>query len=225
METLKILSETPLALGCVLRTEIIKSPGFDAIIISDHASDLEIENITNNLSTPPQKLTMTSGYNSENQYIGNEEISRFLCIDKGIYPEYRTKNSGCCSIGFCKAENKWYGWSHRAIYGFGINSVCKKGDCGYQASNPDSFGVEVMNFFVGSEYHLNTKYIPSVNSDGKRGVKVTALYSNGVPNEKLRGTIYEHFEPYPEVFGRGEWIAETLDDAKQMAIDFAEGVS
>lgn len=60
------------------------------------------------------------------------------------------------SIGFSEKEQKWYGWSHRAIYGFGIGSKVKKGDCGYK---------------------------------GKA------------------------------------WTAKTLDDAKQMAKDFADAVS
>ena len=36
------------------------------------------------------------------------------------------------SIGFSEKEQKWYGWSHRAIYGFGVGSKIKKGDCGYK---------------------------------------------------------------------------------------------
>jgi len=35
----------------------------------------------------------------------------------------------------------------------------------------------------------------------------------------------EHFHAYPKVWGKGAWTAVTLDDAKQMASDFAEGVS
>ncbi len=34
-----------------------------------------------------------------------------------------------CSIGFHPVEQKWYGWSHRARYGFGIGDVVKEGDC------------------------------------------------------------------------------------------------
>lgn len=60
------------------------------------------------------------------------------------------------SIGFSEKEQKWYGWSHRAIYGFGIGSKVKKGDCGYKGN---------------------------------------------------------------------AWTAKTLDDAKQMAKDFADAVS
>ena len=32
------------------------------------------------------------------------------------------------------------------------------------------------------------------------------------------------FAPYPDDFGRGEWTAATMADARQMAGDFAEGV-
>lgn len=56
-------------------------------------------------------------------------------------------------------------------------------------------------------------------------MKVTWSYRDNVPNEKLRGRI-DGVDVYPlEEWGRGEWTAETLEDAKQMAIDFAEGVS
>ena len=37
-------------------------------------------------------------------------------------------------VGFSPAEGKWYGWSHRAIYGFCIGSTCKKGDAHYTES-------------------------------------------------------------------------------------------
>ena len=35
----------------------------------------------------------------------------------------------------------------------------------------------------------------------------------------------EAFEPFPKVYGKGEWVAETLEDAKQMAKIFAGDVS
>ena len=31
-------------------------------------------------------------------------------------------------LGFSEKEQKWYGWSHRAIHGFGIGDTVKKGD-------------------------------------------------------------------------------------------------
>ena len=33
------------------------------------------------------------------------------------------------NVGFSEKEKKWYGWSHRAIFGFGIGSEVKEGDC------------------------------------------------------------------------------------------------
>lgn len=61
-------------------------------------------------------------------------------------------------VGFSPTEKKWWGWSHRGAYGFGVGDKMKKGDAGY---------------------------IPS----------------------------------------KGAWTAKTMEDAKQMAVDFAEGVS
>ncbi len=37
--------------------------------------------------------------------------------------------SGPEQIGFDPKTQKWYGWSHRGIYGFGIGHTVKKGDC------------------------------------------------------------------------------------------------
>ena len=48
------------------------------------------------------------------------------------------------SIGFSEKEQKYYGWSHRAIYGFGIGDIVKEGDViaesfsvGFEAKNLD----------------------------------------------------------------------------------------
>lgn len=83
------------------------------------------------------------------EFLMKHGIEKLQCHDK---------SGNTASIGFGSKENKWYGWSHRAVYGFGIGSIVKKGCCGYEAE-------------------------------------------------------------------RGEWTAETLDDAKQMACDFAESIS
>ena len=79
-----------------------------------------------------------------------------------------------CSIGFNKSKKKWYGWSHRALFGFGIGDKVKKGDvCASPGSIP--------------EY------------------------------------IAEH--PEEDVSLPVGFKAKTLDDAKLMAIAFADGVS
>ena len=80
--------------------------------------------------------------------VGMEKDLEFL-LKKGIteqiqdgYGEPRT-----CCIGFNPVEQKWYGWSHRAIFGFGIGSKCKKGDCGYNAPNEEEYIEQVYRFW------------------------------------------------------------------------------
>jgi len=63
---------------------------------------------------------MTVAYNHDGDYIGNSKTAHFLCVKKGILPEKAHKKDRVCSIGFCKKEQKWYGWSHRAIFGFKV---------------------------------------------------------------------------------------------------------
>ena len=61
--------------------------------------------------------------------------------------------------------------------------------------------------------------------DGKLGVYVEYTYDDKVPNKQMRDKISGIFSEYPKKWGKGEWMAKTLEDAKQMAIDFAESVS
>ena len=42
----------------------------------------------------------------------------------------RPKDIHKIPIGFSEQEQKWYGWSHRAIHGFKIGDKCKEGDLG-----------------------------------------------------------------------------------------------
>lgn len=78
-------------------------------------------------------VIMKSAYTSDGHYIGNSVDAYRLIVSRGIAPELRPSPDGechgsVCSIGFNEAEQKWYGWSHRAIFGFGIGHIIKKGD-------------------------------------------------------------------------------------------------
>jgi hypothetical protein len=42
---------------------------------------------------------------------------------RGIKPELADTDHSVCSIGFCERDQKWYGWSHRGICGFGIGDM------------------------------------------------------------------------------------------------------
>lgn len=139
MKVLKILSELVMKAGYVLRRELRESPC--------------------NGDAP---FEMTSAYTPRGEYIGDPKTAYRLCVRRGIQPELARPDDFVCTIGFSRHDGKWYGWSHRAIYGFRIRSKCRKGTCQY------------------TPRHLG---------------------------------------------GRGPWTAKTVADARQMAIDFARGVS
>lgn len=61
-----------------------------------------------------------AAYTPTGDYIGDPRMAYILVVKYGIKPELRTDHSNVCTIGFCEREQAWYGWSHRAICGFGI---------------------------------------------------------------------------------------------------------
>lgn len=172
-------------------------------------------------------LMKKSAYNLDGEYIGESRWAYRLANRYGVTYTEKVCDEHCVvSIGFSEKENKWYGWSHRAIFGFGIGSRCKKGDCGYNAANKKDFIESCVSFWsderCGCE-NITSKEIR--NEEGYLGVEITWTYNDSIPNIMLRGAIETQFTPYPRKWGRGEWEAKTLADAKQMAIDFANGVS
>jgi len=79
-----------------------------------------------------QVITLEVAYTKTGDYIGDEKTAKYLCNEHGIVPEIHGIKEDVhqpCSIGFCEREQKWYGWSHRAIYGFGIGDTVEEGDC------------------------------------------------------------------------------------------------
>ena len=201
-----------------------------------------------------EPITMTVARTPDGAYIGNKDWAEKLCDKWGIKPELRSPELSVCSIGFNEKEEKWYGWSHRAIYGFGVGSKVKKGDCAFTADNPEEMIDDWVNFFCDF-----------IKDDERRAQRMTecreqcwvakdrsGIYINhaswvdqfgNIPMVKpqdledvLTGKVdvSEVAENLPEDWGsgisfrpigRGEWTAETLEDAKQMASDFAEGVA
>ena len=59
----------------------------------------------------------------DGSYIGTRDYAKRLCDDRGIKPERAQANHRVASVGFCAKESKWYGWSHRAMYGFSVGSI------------------------------------------------------------------------------------------------------
>lgn len=138
----------------------------------DYGYELRTELVKMNVEDEPMK--MVNAYSLSGSYIGNPKTAYTICIKRGIKPETYTKEDRTCSIGFCKKENKWYGWSHRAMYGFTIGDKVEKGDC-------------------------------------------TA--SSGYTDEYIK----EH--PQKDLSLPVGFTSKTMDDARRMAIAFAESVS
>jgi len=201
MKIKKVISEKHYKAGYVVKEELIDGKEFGT-----------------------KDTIMKSAYNPNGDYIGNSKNAYSLCVYRGIAPELASKTHGCCSIGYSKKHRKWYGWSHRAMFGFKKGSTCKKGDCHYIPSNRKDFLEDVNMFWDDKKSHEWT-----VSRNIRRGGKIVIMtewkYSDAVQNIKLRGTISGMITEYPKKFGKGEWTAQSMADAKQMAKDFASGVN
>jgi len=65
-------------------------------------------------------LMKRQAYNLEGDWIGDSRLAYRLFHKRGIYPEKSDPGHCICSIGFSKRLKKWFGWSHRAVCGFGL---------------------------------------------------------------------------------------------------------
>ena len=52
-----------------------------------------------------------------------------------IKPEKRSPEHDVASFGKSEADGKYYGWSHRAVYGFGVGDTIKDGTAGLEYTN------------------------------------------------------------------------------------------
>jgi hypothetical protein len=173
------------------------------------------------------RTLVTTCYTNDGLWIGDQDIARFLCKKMGLSNLQKTDPEHCVvSIGFNKKEQKWYGWSHRAIYGFGIGSEVKKGHCAYIPATPQELFDEITEVSAenGDFYQWKTPGEVDILEDG---VRIHELVSKPIFDQNgnyiAAGLLEDH--TWEVKCGRGEWTALTLEDAKQMAIDFAQAVS
>lgn len=167
---------------------------------------------------PKDHFVMQSAYTLDGNYIGDKRDAYKLCIKRGIKPEKITPTSNTCSIGFSERDQKWYGWSHRAIFGFGIGHTVKKGDCNYKPKNIEE-ELELLIKWHSEEDRINVK--AEVIGD-EIHVSWEFTGDKAQRNDLIVGQTYQISDIQ---FGRGEWTAQTLEDCKEMAIAFAEDVS
>jgi len=65
-------------------------------------------------------LMRRQAYTPGGDRIGSSRVAHSLVVKRGIAPEKADPAHCVCSIGYSSKDRKWYGWSHRAICGFGI---------------------------------------------------------------------------------------------------------
>lgn len=187
-------------------------------------------------------FTTDGGY-----YVGNSKWAYRIFRVRGLREVQPSREIDCadanngfghtCSIGFSKDEQKWYGWSHRAMYGFGIGSNVYKDHLGYVPDNHTEMYNSVRNFFQEWDDDENDwkenrhiRKLTVTEMDGMVIVKGEQKMQNYAEESALDGALVSTtitWQPFSETYrlGRGEWTAQTLSDAKEMACAFAQSVS
>ena len=99
----------------------------------------------------------------DDSYIGTSDFLNFLESKSIMYP-MAVGNERVACIGFSPAYNKWYGWSHRAIYGFGIGDEVHEGDL----TNMSGFTDEYLSEHPEKDLSLPVGFVAKNLNDAKR---------------------------------------------------------
>ena len=145
---------------------------------------------------------------------GFEESIKFLADREIIFIEQ-------ICLGFSEKDNKWYGWSNKAIFGFTIGSECRTGNSHY---TPSSIELHIANLLSwGFDANVDAIILSKIENNI---IYIEKILDNYNYNKTLNiKSIINEYKIDELPFGKGEWIAKTMEDAKQMAIDFARSVS
>lgn len=77
----------------------------------------------------PQSSVMVMARNKNGDWMGDKEMGEHLA-KYGIAAELRDEDHDICSIGWSEKHQKYFGWSHRALIGFGIGDMIFEEDFG-----------------------------------------------------------------------------------------------
>lgn len=157
-----ILATRNYKVGYQVREELSRT-NFEAVVLDEYGEiDTETQKVIDFI-TEPSDVIVQSAYTLSGDYIGNKRTAHLL-FKRGIKPEKANPTHNVCSIGFCEREQKWYGWSHRAIYGFGIGDEVKEGDC----TNSSGFIEEYLKEHPEEDLSLPVGFIAKDLIDAKR---------------------------------------------------------
>ena len=67
-------------------------------------------------------MDVVAARNKGGDYIGERRFAESLA-ERDIAPEMADKDHGVCCIGWSECEQKYFGWSHRAVVGFGVGDM------------------------------------------------------------------------------------------------------
>lgn len=87
-----------------------------------HGYEVRTEVIDHPDKSLPQKTTRKAYTYPGGTHIGNFKHGKLICETMKIKPELASPEMTTCTIGFCEHEQKWYGWHHGLIAGFGIGA-------------------------------------------------------------------------------------------------------
>ena len=163
------------------------------------------------------RTATTNAYTMLGDYIGAPDKAHDLCDELLILPRpVHDKDVGSgkiCQIGYCDIAQRWYAWGKHGIDSFCVGTKVKMGHPSFVARDLEEFIEQINTHYseIAGEELVTVKD----EVDGTEGVLTSSrdLQDGDHPQEL--------FTPLPDVWGRGEWTAETTEEAKKMAQDFA----
>lgn len=141
-------------------------------------------------------------------------------VNKGHYTQVQNhKNDSSLDANMCLLDGDiWIAFDNETILAtfqetilatFQIGSTCKKGDIHFVPSNEQEFIEQEIEFWKGKGFDVQECKV------GDLGFEFKMRIANG-----RFGKGITHYAKLPQSYGRGEWTAQTLEDAKQMCIDY-----
>lgn len=101
--------------------------------------------------------------NVDRGYIG-DPCDTLNMIRWGIEPEKSRPENETCSVGFCKGEQRWHGWSHRARASFGVGHVVQEGSLCTTSGWTDDY----LELNPGEDWRVEPGFIAQNLDDCKR---------------------------------------------------------
>jgi len=165
---------------------------------------------------------VASAYTPEGDYIGSAMDAYSIVCEHCIKPEKISPDYDICTIGFCEKDQKWYAWRESTIVGFGIGSSIKRNSLAYR---PDGDHYDEIISELSGRTLWDKRVIFEVSQNGVKFSYQAPVYKTN-PEDGTKTVVPDCYKTIEgvEPYGRGEWEAKTLDDARVMACDFAESL-